>query len=106
MTFDHKWFVAEAIFHARVSNESAEISSVFENLLFLVSAADHQGGVAKAEAIARAKEHSYPNKSGDLVTWTFVRLVELTEMIDQRFEDGAELKSTMRDRGESGDALL
>ena len=95
MSSNHKWFIAEVIFHATVHAEHEEASPLVEDLLLLIQAGDHPSAVVKAEAIAKTKEHSYDNEKGQRVTWTFVRLVELTEMIDQRFEDGAELKSTL-----------
>ncbi len=94
MNSDCKWFIAEAVFHATVQAEH-EASPLVEDLLFLVQAVDHPSAVIKAEEIARKKEHSYDNEKGQRVAWTFVRLIELTKMIDQRFEEGAELKSTM-----------
>jgi predicted NAD-dependent protein-ADP-ribosyltransferase YbiA (DUF1768 family) len=94
---ERKWFVAEAVFHVSVMKQANVLQ---ENLLFLVEDVDHSSAVIKAEAIAKAKEHGYDNEKGQRVNWTFVRLVEVTEMIDQRFQDGAELKSIMRDETE------
>ena len=95
MSGELKWFVAEAIFHCTVRTEQGDVTSISEDRLFLVQAVDHAAGVKRAEALAHAKEHSYDNQYGQRVSWTFVRLVELTEPIAQRFEDGGELKSTM-----------
>jgi len=95
MNSESKWFVAEAIFEATVHAEKAAGHRLTEDLLFLVQAVDHPSAVTSAEVIARRKEHSYDNENGHRVTWAFVRLVEVTEMIDQQFEQGAELKSTM-----------
>lgn len=95
MSAEHNWFVAEAVFQATVHTEKADVRPVSENLLFLVKAVDHPSAVSRAETLARAKEHSYKNEKGQLVSWTFVRLVEVTEMIDQEFEEGSELKSRM-----------
>ena len=89
------WFVAEGLFRATVHAEKADVRLITENLLFLVRAADQAAAVMRAEVIAQGKEHSYRNEQGELIDWTFVRLVEVTEMIDQRFEEGAELKSIM-----------
>jgi hypothetical protein len=92
---DCKWFVAQAIFQATVHSDEANARALTEDLLFLVQAVDHPAAVTRAEVLARAKEHSYENEKGQRVSWSFVRLVELTEMIDQQFDEGAELKSTM-----------
>jgi hypothetical protein len=99
MTIEVKWFVAEAIFQARVSTGATEDCPVTEKLLFLVRAVDHQTALEKAQALARAKEHAYSNEQGHRVSWTYVQIVEVTEMIDQQFEEGSELKSTMTDHG-------
>lgn len=82
MSGECKWFVAEAIFQATVHTNQADVSPVSEDLLFLVQAVDHPSAISMAETIARAKQHSYENEKGQQVSWTFVRLVELTEMID------------------------
>ena len=95
MTIEQNWYVAEAIFEATVHIERATEKLVSETLLFLVRAVDHSSAVTKAENIAREKEHSYQNEMGQQVSWTFVRLVEVTRTVDQQFEEGAELKSTM-----------
>ena len=95
MSSEYKWFVAQAIFQATVHSEKGDLKPVSEELLFLVHAIDKTSAKPRAEAIARTKEHSYPNDQGQQVSWTFVRLVDVTEMIDQKFEEGAELKSTM-----------
>jgi hypothetical protein len=95
MSGQHKWFVAEAIFRATVQTEEADAAPVSEDLLFLVKAVSQLSAESSAEAIARGKEHSYKNERGQTVDWTFVRLVEVTETIDQQLEDGAELKSRM-----------
>jgi hypothetical protein len=100
MTSQRRWFVAEALFQATVHTEKADVRPVSEGLLFLIQAVDHPSAVMRAEAVARAKEHSYENEKGQRVSWTFARLVEVTEMIDQRFEEGAELKSTMTEISE------
>ena len=95
MSTELTWFVAEAIFHVWVQTEQGEIKTTSEDLLFLVQAIDHPSGVTQAEALARAKEESYDNQYGQRVSWRFVRLVGLTEMIDQQFKEGAELKSVL-----------
>lgn len=97
MTDPLKWFVAEALYQANVHAEPTDGRRLTEDLLFLVQASDHQSAVCKAETIARRKEHGYENARGEAVKWTFVRLVELNEMIEQQFEEGVELKSTIKD---------
>ena len=91
------WFVAEAVFQASVRTEMGDVRLIVESLLFLVQALDHPSALAKAVAIARGKEHSYQNEQGEQVRWSFIGLVEVTEMIDQQFDDGAELRSTMNE---------
>ena len=91
------WYVAEAVYESGLEHSGSKYSPLIDRTWFLVSAEDEPSAEAKADVLARSKEHSYANEKGQLVKWTFVRLVEVTEMIDQRFEDGAELKSTMSD---------
>ena len=97
MSTEHNCFVAEAVFEETVHVEKADVRPVTENLLFLVKANDQSSALSRAEMIARSKEHSYKNEQDQLVSWTFVRLVEVTQMLDQQFEEGAELRSTMTD---------
>ncbi|MGI8745812.1 MAG: DUF4288 domain-containing protein [Bryobacteraceae bacterium] len=105
MSTKSRWFVAEAVFKATLQSQDADWKPLIEELLFLVFEIDEISASAKAEAIAREKEHSYQNQKGQRVTWRFVRLIEVKEMIDQRFEDGAEIKSTMRGGGVDQDLL-
>jgi hypothetical protein len=98
MSSEQTWYVAEGVFEASVRTKDGDVNPVSETLLFLVRAADQVAAITRAETLARAKEHSYPNENGEQVTWTFARLVEVTEMIDQEFQEGAELKSKMTDR--------
>ncbi len=95
MSEESKWFIAEAVFRASIQGGDAERDPLEEDLLFLVRDIDASSAVAKAEKIARGKEHSYKNAKGECVVWSFSRLIEVKEMVDQRFEDGAEIKSTM-----------
>ncbi len=91
------WFIAEATFQVLVKHESRDAPLFRERLLFLVSDVDSTAAMDKAQSLARAKEHSYRNGDGQLVQWQFVELVDVKEMVDQRFEDGAELRSHLED---------
>jgi hypothetical protein len=97
MSSERRWFIARANFQATVHGRKADVRPLTDDLLFLVQAVDHPTAVDRAAIIAREKEHSYDNERGQRVSWALIRIVEVTEMIDQRFEDGAELKSTMSD---------
>ena len=94
---ERRWFVAEGIFKATVTTDKGTDTPINERLLYLVSETDQQSAIKKADEIGRGKEHSYLNEKGEPVNWSFVRLVDVTECIDQQFEDGAELKSIMTD---------
>ncbi len=98
MSTESKWFVAEAIFQANIQGRAADREPLEEDLLFIVHAIDEPSALAKAETIAREKEHSYENANGQRVVWNFIRLIEVMEMVDQQFEDGAEIKSKMSGR--------
>src|SRR5229473_5148595 len=95
MSTESKWFIAEALFHASIEGGVAGREPLEEDLLFLVRDIDEPSALAKADRIAREKEHSYENANGERAVWRFIRLIEVTEMVDQRFEDGAEIKSVM-----------
>src|SRR5438477_5301081 len=95
MSTECKWFIAEALFQAAVQTGDTNWEPLVEDLLFLVHDIDEPSAMAKAEKIARRKEHSYKNSKGQCVVWSFARLVEVKEIIDQRFEDGAEIRSTL-----------
>ena len=95
MSAEFKWFVAEAIFEATIQGRDESWEPLVEELLFLVRDVDEHSAAARAESIAKAKEHSYENPKGELVTWRLVGVTELTEVIDQLLQDGAEIKSWM-----------
>jgi hypothetical protein len=86
-----EWYVATALFESEIEGHLNSKRRLCEETLFLVSAEDLPVAKQKAEKFARAKKESYRNKYGEKVTWRFVRLVDIREMIDDRFEDGAEI---------------
>lgn len=96
MSAETKWFIAEAVFEATIPNNSdPSWEPLLENLLFLVRDVDEASALSKAGRIAKEKEHSYENSEGQRVVWSFLKLLEVTETVDQQFGDGAEIKSTM-----------
>lgn len=95
MMDQHRWFIAEGIFKATVTTSDGDISRIRERLIFLVNARDSHEAVDRAEDIARSKEHFYKNQDGQIVKWSFVILVDVTEVVDQELQDGSELKSEM-----------
>lgn len=85
------WYVATALFESEVEGHVNNKRRLCEETLFLVSAEDLAAAKLKAEKLARAKRESYRNKYREKVTWRFVRLLDVRETIDDRFEDGAEI---------------
>jgi hypothetical protein len=86
-----QWYVATALFESEVEGHVNSRRRLCEETLFLVSAGDLALARQKARKLARAKRESYRNKYGENVTWRFVRLLDVRETIDDRFEDGAEI---------------
>jgi hypothetical protein len=93
MAGEMKCFVAEAIFQATLEIPRPDLAPLEERLLYLVRSDGVQGALDKAAALVAAKEHSYDNYKGERVIWTLRQLVEVSELIDQEIEDGAEIKS-------------
>jgi len=94
------WYVAEAVFESGIEHSGSSYSPLIDRTWFLVSAEDEPSAEAKAEVLARSKEHSYANAEGETVHWTFSRIERLREVMDDQLGDGTEVWSVITEADE------
>jgi hypothetical protein len=71
------------------------IDPLWEEVLFLVRAADPTSAVTEAAGLAREREVTYTNNHGNAVEWKFVEVAEVQELEETEFRDGMEVWSRM-----------
>ena len=84
-----RWYWARTLMKS-TRPDRARRRHLWERLVFLVRAGDHEGARVRAEAIAREKEHEYVSATGDRVRWTFHAIEEVQELMDP-IGDGTEV---------------
>jgi len=65
---------------------------LYEETVILIEAKSDAEARQKAEAIATGRQMNYRNPSGDLVVWSFERVVDVAPVIDT-LQHGAEIYS-------------
>ena len=66
--------------------------------MLLVSGTDEREAMEKAKKLARDKQHSYQNPYKQQVSWKFVKLLELQEILDEELGEGVEVYSKFFDK--------
>lgn len=89
-----QWYVATLLMQIRVAGDQVGPFTCDEQIR-LLRAMDESTAYLKAMEIGRNEEHAYQNMYGQTVTWKFVGLVWLDELMDQAIEDGVEIKSRL-----------
>lgn len=85
------WFVAKLLFKAEVKSRLRPRKVLCEESLILISARTEQEALLKAKRFAKAGQHSYRNVYKEKVSWKFVELQELQEIISEKLGDGVEI---------------
>jgi hypothetical protein len=85
------WHTARVLYRSDISSLRPRRMHTFEEVYFLVSGFSLPEALKKARNLAKRKEHSYKNASGERVSWKLVRFIGIQEMIEQKLEDGTEV---------------
>ncbi len=91
---DEKWYVATVLMQCRVAGDQIGPWTCDEQV-HVLRAHDDKTAYQKALRIGQNAEHSYQNTYGETVTWEFVGLVQLDELMDESIEDGTEITSRL-----------
>ncbi len=87
------WFTARVLFRAEFKGKRPRKKQHFEESWLLVSAVNQRQAMEKARKLAKDRKLSYANIYGDQVSWRFVKLLELQEILDKGLGDGVEVYS-------------
>lgn len=73
------------------SSDAQGYSTLYEERITLIVANSKEEAAHKAQlAVARAT-HTYKNTEEATITWTCRRIVDVADMVDSEFKDGAEI---------------
>lgn len=86
------WFSALILFECRVGGILPS-DGFYELSVRLVQAKDSAAALAEAESIGKEHAHEYLNGEGELVSWTFKKVVEAQELANQTLTSGSEVYS-------------
>jgi hypothetical protein len=89
---NEKWWCATLIVCSSVKDDETDLYLCDEQI-HLVRAANSEAAVLKAIQIGREQEHSYESIDGHHVTWKFIGLQGLEEVLDEDIVDGTEIRS-------------
>jgi hypothetical protein len=94
-----RWYTAVLLFQSQVG-DAWEDQPLVDHSVRLVRASDPEDAYHKAMAVGEGDEHSYANEAGQQVSWRFLGLHDLDELLDVPAH-GSEVHSWLtRGRGE------
>ncbi len=73
------------------SSDAPGFSPLYEERVTLIKAGSKEEARQKASLLVGKARHTYKNEGGDTITWTCRRVVDVVEMVDDAFVDGAEI---------------
>lgn len=82
-------FLAVFLYEAR--STATNFRPVYQECFTLLRAASEEEAAVRAEVHGRAHAHSYSTESGDVITWSLHRVVEVVSLLDGELDDGADL---------------
>jgi hypothetical protein len=88
------WYVATLIMRCRVNGDETGPWTCDEQIR-LLQASDEETAYQKALALGKDEEHAYANTYDQTVSWEFVGLAGLDEVLDQSLHDGCEIRSRL-----------
>ena len=88
------WYSASITFESRV-NGAVEVCPLWEWTVYLVRADSDKAAYAKATVAGKQSEHSYKNGDGEIISWHFLRVVEVQDLCLDSIEDGTEVFSKL-----------
>ncbi len=83
------WFSVQALFRCDVDGELDDV--LYKKNIFLINVSDTQKASEKAGQTALSFEHQYKNSDGNEVSWKFVKVLEIQELLENELYDGIEV---------------
>jgi hypothetical protein len=90
-----KWYLAVLVVASSV-DDGCQTSPLIDLQYKLLQAADAEGAYRRALELGAAEAHSYKNADGAEVSWEFLGLNELCELLETDLYDGVEVFSSLR----------
>ena len=64
---------------------------LWEQTIFLVTAASEEEAQQVGYQVAKSKEHQYLSATGEQVMWQLIEVIDIKELIDQELKQGMEV---------------
>lgn len=61
---------------------------LYQEVFVEVKAFDVEAAKSAIKAAAKKEETSYKNETGDIITWTFERVIDVSPVLNENFKDG------------------
>jgi hypothetical protein len=97
----NKWYVARLLVRCQVGEDDPGPWTIDEQV-HVLRAPDHETAYEKALEFGKAESHSYENAAGKNVSWDFVGLAELDELLGKVIRDGTEITYRLYDSEDPG----
>ena len=73
--------------------KSANPKNLCEEIIYLIDAISSDDAEEKAKIIAKNNECSYQNVDGEMINWTFEKIIHVCPLEIEEFNDGTEIFS-------------
>src|SRR5579871_5708105 len=83
------YYIAVVIYESSSNAQSYE--PLYQECFFIVQAASEDQARQKALSHAQNAQTSYQNEQGETITWSLKTVVDVSAVLAQKLEDGAEL---------------
>ena len=100
---DSTWYTAVCVFRSHVADGARE-QVLLDHQVRILRAGDAESAYLGALSLGEQAEHTYRNAEGASVTWEFLGLGELSELMSLEPADGTEVYS-WRSRLDPGTAI-
>jgi len=88
------WHSARLLYETEVEGPPDPLPLREESIRVFVADSETAAWV-RAEAVGRENAHSYRNGAGELVSWKFLRVIEVQDLCEERLDDGVEVYSRL-----------
>jgi len=88
------WYSAQALYKSIKDNSIKTVETdTYEESIFLIKASTKAEAYEIAERKAAQNEISYKNSYDQEVTWKFIKIIDVFELIDEKIDSGTEVFS-------------
>jgi len=93
------WYAARLLFESR-HDQLRDEDPLLEDRIVLFNAESQEAASGLAKTYGQAAQHEYENEVGETVSWVFVKLVDVKEVIEPINETGWDVISFFVQRSE------